>query len=77
MRTSFLDYYKLILDKVSFDQDLFRKEYQKAKKGLMDHEWKELNQWLLDRGYPSLLYAGKHPMEMYRHQSTNLKNSTV
>lgn len=77
MRTSFLDYYKLILDKVSFDQDLFRKEYEKAKKGLLDHERDELNQWLLDRGYPSLLYTEKHQIEMYQYRSTNLKNSTV
>ena len=77
MRTSFLDYYKLILDKVSFDQDLFRKEYQKAKKGLMDHERDELNQWVLDRGYPSLLYTENHQIEMHQHQSTKFKNSTV
>jgi hypothetical protein len=30
MRTTFLDYYKIILDKVSFDHRLFTKEYQKA-----------------------------------------------
>jgi hypothetical protein len=67
MRTSFLDYYKLILDKVSFDQELFRKEYHKARKGLMDHERDELNQWLLDRGYPGLLYTQDHQRETCQH----------
>ena len=50
MKTSFLDYYKLILDKVSFEQELFRKEYRKAMNRLMDSEQDELNRWLQDRG---------------------------
>jgi hypothetical protein len=50
MKTSFVDYYKLILDKVSFQQDLFAKEYGKAMKRLVDSEQDELNQWLRDRG---------------------------
>jgi hypothetical protein len=57
MKTSFVEYYKLILDKVSFRQDLFTKEYGKAMKTLVDSEQNELNQWLRDRGlYPEPLH---------------------
>jgi hypothetical protein len=31
MKTSFLDYYKMILEKVSFDKKLMNKEYKKAR----------------------------------------------
>ena len=48
--TSFLDYYKIILDKVSFDPVLFRKEYQKAKRCLCNDEIHDLNGWLKSRG---------------------------
>jgi hypothetical protein len=47
---SFLDYYKIILDKVSFDPVLFRKEYQKAKQFLCNDEIQDLNGWLKSRG---------------------------
>ncbi len=49
--TSFLDYYKIILEKVSFDPMLLRKEYQKAKRNLCTDETKELNKWLQSRGF--------------------------
>ena len=49
--TSFLDYYKIILDKVSFDPMLLRKEYQKAKRNLCTNEVKELDRWLHSRGF--------------------------
>ena len=74
MTTSFLDYYKLVLDKVSFEQELFRKEYQKAMKRLLDYERDELNRWLRDRGYPDLLYAGEQQMET---TITDLRTSSV
>lgn len=51
MRTNFLDYYKLILDKVSFQQELFRKEYRKAMDRLTESEQHELNNWLNERGF--------------------------
>lgn len=50
MKTSFLDYYKLILDKVSFDRQLFRKEYHKAVKRLQKVERIQLHVWLKARG---------------------------
>lgn len=46
MKTSFLDYYKLILKKVSFDSGLLAKEYQKAVKALQPDEVEEFQQWL-------------------------------
>lgn len=50
MRTSYLDFYKTILQKVSFDKILFSKEYKKAARDLSDHEKKELTQWLEEAG---------------------------
>jgi hypothetical protein len=46
MQTTFLDYYKMILHKVSFDRHLFLKEYGKALTLLSPPEVKELNRWL-------------------------------
>ncbi|GIV40792.1 MAG: hypothetical protein KatS3mg034_0102 [Vicingaceae bacterium] len=40
-----LEYAKLILQKVSFDRQLFKKELLKARKFLKDTEWKDLIQW--------------------------------
>lgn len=45
--TSFLDYYKIILKKVSFDDDLFIKEYQKAINSLEPDEVSILNRWIV------------------------------
>lgn len=50
MKGSFLDYYKLILDKVSFDPVLFQKEYKKARKILEESEAKQLDRWLQTKG---------------------------
>jgi hypothetical protein len=50
MNTTYLDYYKQILEKVSFDSHLFRREYQKASKKLGVSEKEELNKWLQARG---------------------------
>lgn len=51
METSFLEYYKLILAKVSFDNALFNKEYNKALKQLKAHETEKFHQWLESTGY--------------------------
>ena len=55
MTTSFLDYYKMILDKVSFDSNLFTKEYQKATRNLHTHEIGDLNSWLRSKGLQTIL----------------------
>lgn len=41
-----LEYYKTVLNKVKFDQQLFRKELRKAFKNLVDDECVELKTWL-------------------------------
>jgi hypothetical protein len=46
MKTTFLDYYKMVLDKVSFDRHLFVKEYHKAVDRLSANEVADLNAWL-------------------------------
>lgn len=51
MKTSFLDYYKLILQKVSFDQKLLKKEYSKALNTLNHLESQELEKWTQENGY--------------------------
>lgn len=50
MKTSFLDYYKVILSKVSFDQALLSKEYSKALNVLSEPEADELSRWMTDTG---------------------------
>ncbi len=45
MKTSFLEYTKLILEKVSFNPSLFKKEFQKAQALLNRSERHELRLW--------------------------------
>ncbi len=46
MRYTFFDYYKMILEKVSFDYHLFQKEYRKAMDILSPDEAKKLKDWI-------------------------------
>lgn len=46
-RKSYLDYYQNILKKVSFDEELFWKEYKKANKFLNSQEQQLLRDWLV------------------------------
>ena len=46
MARAFYNYTLTILEKVSFDPDLFNKELQKAYAALLPHEQSELNIWL-------------------------------
>lgn len=55
MKTSFLDYYKIILDKVSFDRALFTKEYKKAISKIKKSEISDLNNWLKAKGFQPIL----------------------
>lgn len=43
-----LEYFKLILEKVSFDPALFRMEFRKAARKLMDEEIAELKKWCIE-----------------------------
>jgi hypothetical protein len=45
-KNTFLDYYKVILEKVSFDPELFYKEYNKAINFLSEEERAALNGWI-------------------------------
>lgn len=51
MKESFLEYTKYILERVSFDLELLKKEYHKALKMLEREEVKSLNSWILSKGY--------------------------
>lgn len=53
MKSSWLNYYKQILEKVSFDRHLLAKEYQKAVRTLEEPEVHHLNQWLATTGLSS------------------------
>lgn len=55
MKKSFLDYYKEILEKVSFDPQLINKEYQKAKKYLSHSEVQHFDNWMQEKGLNSSL----------------------
>jgi len=50
MKESFLEYTKYILDKVSFDKDLLKKEYFKSLKLLQLEEINQLNTWIQGKG---------------------------
>lgn len=50
MKKSFLDYYKEILEKVSFDPYLLNKEYQKAIKLLNQTEVQQFENWVREKG---------------------------
>ena len=49
MAISMLEYSKIILENVSFDAQLFRKELLKAVKSLVDKEREELLIWCVSR----------------------------
>lgn len=49
MATSMLDYSKTILENVSFDYNLFRKELMKAVKRLVEPDQEELLIWCMSR----------------------------
>jgi len=49
-KSSFLNYYKTILEKVSFDKRLLEKEYKKAKELLEGPEARDLDYWVQSKG---------------------------
>jgi hypothetical protein len=49
MALSMLEYTKVVLEKVSFDKQLFEKELKKALKYLLEPELRELERWCLER----------------------------
>ncbi len=55
MKTSMLDYCKLILQRVSFDRRLWRKEYRKSLKRLPASESGQLRQWAKAQLYKNIV----------------------
>lgn len=45
MKTTMLEYMKIVLQKVSFDTRLFEKELRKALRSLLPHEVSNLRDW--------------------------------
>ncbi len=46
MKRTSLEYYKFILERVSFDALLFEKEFRKAIANLLENEVRELKEWV-------------------------------
>lgn len=46
MKLTSLEYYKFILERVSFDAILFQKEFRKAITNLLENEVRELTEWV-------------------------------
>lgn len=61
MKGSFLEYYKTILEKVSFDKELFVKEYHKAMKMVEATEAEQLSKWIQARGFKADLMTVENP----------------
>ena len=53
--SNYLDYYKTILNKVSFDAYLFHKEYRKAMRNLNAQERSDLDKWIESTGFQNIL----------------------
>jgi len=77
MQNTFLDYYKLILDKVSFDRQLLMKEYRKALGQLSPREVNELHSWLDAKGLLPPLHKEASSLYGRQHQGSSARiNST-
>lgn len=48
-KTNLVEYYKLILTRVSFSKRLFWKEYKKGIKSLPEHETHSLRHWIVQK----------------------------
>lgn len=55
-KISRLEYSKIILEKVSFSRELFKKEFTKALNMLAKHESRELSVWCLENFEAQKLY---------------------
>ena len=64
---AFLDYYKMILDRVSFYPMLFTKEYKKARRHLDASDVEDLQRWINARGFQVLL--NEHTSEEVKNYS--------
>lgn len=65
MKKTFLDYYKEILQKVSFDPHLLNKEYQKAIKTMSHAEARQFEKWAQEKGLSSLPAPAKSKNKLF------------
>ncbi|UCS95948.1 hypothetical protein KZP23_13050 [Echinicola marina] len=72
MKTSYLEYYKLILDKVSFDSEIWEKEYKKALSILTAEEAFVLKNWAYNKYFKSKRNLGIKSER--RHNGISLKS---
>ncbi|MDW7693658.1 hypothetical protein R9C00_02795 [Flammeovirgaceae bacterium SG7u.111] len=74
---SFLEYYKTILSKVSFDKDIFNKEYKKAINCLSRYEKECLDKWLWENKLDKILhpFPKLEAAKLYDSQPTTTFNS--
>ncbi|MGC3947692.1 MAG: hypothetical protein QM762_24845 [Chryseolinea sp.] len=61
MTICYLEYFQLILQKVSFDRRLFNKEYGKAVRMLSSDQLKTLERWIQSRGLNHLMTSPVAP----------------
>ena len=64
-RMSWLSYSKIILEKVSFDQKIFRKELRKSLARLSREEIKKLESWIIDNFNVLLSYIAVTEISEY------------
>lgn len=55
MKASYLEYYKTILEKVSFDDWLYAKEFAKARRNLSPGDFQKLRNWSRETRLPAPL----------------------
>ena len=56
---SILNYYKEILEKVSFEEELFKKEYSKALNHIHPNNHFELQEWLRVKGLYNMVVTSE------------------
>lgn len=64
-RMSWLSYSKIILEKVSFDQKIFRKELRKSLARLSKEEIRKLESWIIDNFNVILSYIAVTEISEY------------
>lgn len=70
MKNTFLDYYKTILSKVSFDDDLLAKEYAKALTALKEEEVRNLEHWVKSKGLQPSTISNNVPGKSTRQEKS-------
>ena len=72
--TTWLNYYKTILEKVSFDTFLLKKEYEKAKKMLLPHQEVHLDNWMQQKGYLNILGSKRNASSLQQNKPLHIRN---